>query len=292
MNTPQPAIFAALPPAARVLSLDFAADAEPSPILEALSVDPWPDHLLIGVGAPLLSRFGAWIPGYAGQLDLKGAHLAVPWTPSPLWLRISGDDPGQVHLRSRQLLRRLPGLRVVDELDLFVYSSGRDLTGYEDGTENPTGEAANQAALLDASLPQLQGSSIAFLQRWQHDLSAFEVMSPSEQDACIGRRRSDNVELTDAPPHAHVKRTAQESFEPPAFVLRRSQPWRDHRGAGLHFLAFASSVSPFERQFRRMLGLEDGIRDALFRFSRPQTGATYWCPGLRDGRLDLRILGI
>jgi putative iron-dependent peroxidase len=41
-----------------------------------------------------------------------------------------------------------------------------------------------------------------------------------------------------------------------------------------------------------MLGLEDGIRDALFRFSRPQTGATYWCPGLRDGRLDLRILGI
>jgi len=49
----------------------------------------------------------------------------------------------------------------------------------------------------------------------------------------------------------------------------------------------------FERMLRRMCGLEDGIVDALFVFSRPTTGGYYWCPPLKnDGRLDLRILGL
>jgi len=138
----------------------------------------------------------------------------------------------------------------------------------------------------------LVGGSFAALQQWQHDWDAFERMVPAAQDAMIGRRRSDNEELGDAPESAHVKRTAQESFTPEAFVLRRSMPWAEGMRSGLMFAAFGCSFDAFEAQLRRMAGLEDGVVDALFQMSRPVTGAYVWCPPLRDGRLDLRAVGL
>ena len=53
------------------------------------------------------------------------------------------------------------------------------------------------------------------------------------------------------------------------------------------------SFDAFEAQMRRMAGLDDGITDALFRFTHPLTGAYFWCPPVAaDGRLDLRALGL
>jgi len=102
---------------------------------------------------------------------------------------------------------------------------------------------------------------------------------------------ADNEEIDDAPASAHVKRTAQESFEPEAFVLRRSMPWSAPEGEGLVFVFFGSNLDKFEAQLRRMVGLDDGITDALFRWSRPIDGAYFWCPPTSGGRLDLSGLG-
>jgi putative iron-dependent peroxidase len=138
----------------------------------------------------------------------------------------------------------------------------------------------------------LVGGSFAAIQQWQHDLKGFHAMPSHEKDNIMGRRLSDNEELDDAPVSAHVKRTAQESFAPEAFVVRRSMPWIEGDRAGLMFLAFGFSLDAFEAQLRRMSGLEDGITDGLYRISRPITGGYYWCPPLKDGRLDLRALRI
>ncbi|GAG51818.1 unnamed protein product, partial [marine sediment metagenome] len=120
----------------------------------------------------------------------------------------------------------------------------------------------------------------------------FGAMPPDERDHVIGRRLSDNEEMEDAPESAHVKRTAQESFEPEAFLVRRSMPWSGDAGEGLVFVAFAASFDPFEALLKRMVGAEDGVPDALFRFTRPISGSYYWCPPLADGKLDLSLLGI
>ena len=95
------------------------------------------------------------------------------------------------------------------------------------------------------------------------------------------------VELAES---AHVKRTAQESFSPEAFVLRRSMPWFEGSEGGLYFVAFAHTLDAFEAQLRRMVGKEDAITDGLFRFSRPVSGGYYWCPPVQGVRLDLRAL--
>lgn len=94
------------------------------------------------------------------------------------------------------------------------------------------------AAVVDGQGTCLDGGSFVAVQQWQHDLDRFAAMSGAEQDAMIGRRRDDNQEIDDAPPSAHVKRTAQESFEPEAFVLRRSMPWAGGTRAGLVFVSF------------------------------------------------------
>lgn len=101
-----------------------------------------------------------------------------------------------------------------------------------------------------------------------------------------------NQELDDAPESAHVKRTAQESFDPEAFILRRSMPWADAAGEGLVFVAFGRNFDAFEALLNRMVGAEDGIADALFTFTRALTGSYFWCPPVADGRLDLRALGL
>jgi putative iron-dependent peroxidase len=69
-------------------------------------------------------------------------------------------------------------------------------------------------------------------------------------------------------------------------------PWSDGAGGGLVFTAFGASFDAFEAQLRRMAGLDDGVVDALFRFTRPVTGDYYWCPPMRGSLLDLRAAGI
>ena len=164
-------------------------------------------------------------------------------------------------------------------------------TGFVDGTENPKGKKASAAAIVRGAGAGLDGSSFVAVQQWIHDFQRFEAMSAKDQDNAVGRRRSDNKELTGAPRSAHVKRTAQESFSPEAFILRRSMPWTDGAAGGLNFVAFGKSFDAFEAQLKRMVGAEDGITDALFKFTRPLTGSYFWCPPMAKGRLDLRALG-
>ena len=97
-----------------------------------------------------------------------------------------------------------PALKVVQITESFRHKSGHDLTGYEDGTENPKGDDALTAAL------SADGSSLVAMQQWRHNFTAIEQLSRSEMDDVIGRRRDDNEELDEAPESSHVKRTEQE----------------------------------------------------------------------------------
>ena len=75
-------------------------------------------------------------------------------------------------------------------------------------------------------------------------------------------------------------------------MVRRSMPWADKAGEGLMFVAFGESLDAFEAQLRRMAGQEDGILDGLFRFSHPVSGSYFWCPPVKDGKLNLSALSI
>lgn len=292
-HSPQAGILLPVPPQARFLSLSLLPGAHPGDCLRALRDRVDGEKTVVGLGRVLVTALSEEIDGLRDFPALAGPGIAVPATPTALWLWLRGEDRGEIFHRSRRLLALLaPAFQLDDTRDAFMFDIGRDLSGYEDGTENPVDQEAVKAAIVDAQDPELGGSSFVAVQRWRHDFSRFERMCEDERDLGFGRRRVSNEEIDDAPESAHVKRTAQEGFTPEAFVVRRSMPWVEGMHSGLMFIAFGRSLDAYEKQLQRMLGLDDGIVDAIFKFTRPETGAFFWCPAMVNGRLDLSLLGL
>ena len=292
----QPGILAPVPPAARHLQLDLAPGASRGDIqaaLGALAASADGEALVVGIGLALADALDKDLPGLHDFPGYASGTVTIPATPHALWCWLRGHDRGTLLHEARRVERLLaPAFVLRHNLETFMYENSLDLTGYEDGTENPRDDEAITAAFASGQGPGRDGGSIAALQQWIHDLDRFQAMPPAQQDDTFGRRKSDNEEIDTAPESAHVKRTAQESFTPEAFVLRRSMPWADCGQAGLAFLAFGHDARAFEALLKRMTGQEDGIVDALFSFTRPTTGAYYWCPPMAGGRLDLRALDL
>lgn len=291
MMNAQPGILAEVPAHARFVHYDLLPGVDVEEALQGIAAMDIDDGLVICLGSSLVWAAGGAIEGLRPHPALVGPGVSAPSTPHSLLVWHRGDDRGEVLLAARELEEDFADFFEVQlVVDAFKYQEGRDLTGYVDGTENPSGEEAVAAALVAEGPPGLLGSSFVATQQWRHDLPEFFGESEEDRDHIIGRRLEDDEEIADAPATAHVKRTEQESFEPPAFVLRRSMPWADEDDEGLFFVAFGNTFDPFERQLRRMMGLDDGIVDALFRFTRPVTGSFFWCPPVLEGHLDLRAL--
>ncbi len=293
MSGPQSGILAPLPPAARYLSFSLLQGADARGALRRIAAEVDGEQTVLGIGASLATALGRHVEGLTTFPSFAAAAVELPNTPAALWLWLRGEDRAALMQRERQIEALLADTFVLEHsLEGFLHRGGRDLTGYEDGTENPQGDDAAAAAIVAEDVATLAGSSFVAVQQWLHDFKRFDAMPKSMQDRVIGRERESNEELDDASECAHVKRTAQENFSPEAFVLRRSMAWIEGERAGLQFVAFGASFAAFEAQLKRMSGAEDGIVDGLFRFTRPLTGAYFWCPPMRAGAPDLRLLGV
>lgn len=274
----QPAILQPVPAHASYLSWTLTPGTDPETlrqVIRTLLAQTDGDHLVTGLGAALLQALQSPVNGVYTFSGIEDSLVTWPASPAALWLWLRADERGALLHRQLQLSALLaPAFCLQQQLSAFCYAGGRDLSGYEDGTENPQDDDALATAIA------ADGSSCVAVQQWEHDFAALAEMAQTDKDHVIGRRLSDNEELEDAPASAHVKRTAQEDFAPPAFMLRRSMPWSEGMRGGLQFVAFGRSFQAFEAQLRRMSGAEDGITDALFRFSQPLNTAYFWCPPL------------
>ena len=288
----QPGILDFTPVCGRSLVFRIAPEVDPCPALARLRDGFNPDWGVVGLGEPLIRALGCEVPGLRTFPALSGSSCAIPSTQQALWIFLRGQGATELFDRFERIKSLTDGAFILhDTMDTFTYAGGRDLTGYEDGTANPSQEESPAVALVESG-EGLTGSSFVAVQRWEHDLTRFRSHSQTERDVMIGRSIETNEELDDAPESAHVKRTAQEEFEPEAFMVRRSMSWATAQAQGLEFIAFGKSLDAFEQVLRRMAGLDDGITDALFTFSRPVTGGYYWCPPVKSGHLDLSFIGV
>ena len=293
MSNYQTGIVAGVTGHARYLNFSLMPDCDPREALKNLAHLADGESCVVGLGESLLHYLGVTIPGMRSFPASSASAIDVPSTPAALWCWLRGEDRGDLLHRSRAIEKAVSSsMLLVKMVDAYQHLDSRDLTGYEDGTENPEGDEALAAAFCSGKGAGMDGSSFVAVQQWLHDLDYVESLERDEMDNIIGRRLSDNEELDDAPRSAHVKRTAQEDFEPEAFVLRRSMPWSDEGGEGLVFVAFGHSLDAFEAQLKRMMGMDDGITDAIFRISQPVSGSYFWCPPVSGSTLDLSQLGI
>jgi putative iron-dependent peroxidase len=289
----QPGILAPAPKLARYLTFSLKAGTQPKKTLRQLADIADGESVVVGIGQPTVIAASGRIDGLRTFPTNFGSGLILPSTSAALWCWLRGSDRGALLHLSRKVVDAVSLVFSLDSvIDAFQYDTGRDLTGYVDGTENPKGAKAAAAAIVRGQGAGLDGGSFVAVQQWVHDFARFDSMPSKGQDNAVGRRKSDNQELSNAPASAHVKRTAQESFSPEAFILRRSMPWADGTSGGLNFVAFGKSFDAFEAQLKRMVGAEDGITDAIFKFTKPVSGSYFWCPPMRNGKFDLRALGL
>lgn len=292
MTNIQPAIVADNPSHARFLTFNIQSTEGLKHCLQELQGLVDGDNLVIGLGPSLIKALEASLDGLRSFPAITMPGLDIPSTQAALWCWLRGKDRGELFHQTRLIEALLvPTFTMTECVDAYQYDCNRDLSGYEDGTENPQGDDAIEAAIVQNQGPGLDGSSFVAVQQWLHDFDVLDSMSTEQQDDCIGRHIEDNEEF-DAPISAHVKRSAQEDFEPEAFMLRHSMPWSADIQGGLMFIAFGHSFDAFEAVLRRMAGEDDGVVDGLFQFSHPITGSYYWCPPMSDGKLDLSRLGL
>jgi len=289
----QSGILDDVPAHSRYLSFSVDADENLASALKKLALFADGEKVVVGIGKPIANALKKSIPGLVDFPQFSGAQIEIPATQMALWCWLRGSDRGDLVHTSRAVIELLDDALICDSIiDGFRYGIGRDLTGYEDGTENPEGSEAIAAAIYTSNDDALNGSSFVAVQQWVHDLDDFLTRPQEEQDETIGRRRSDNEEIDDAPETAHVKRAAQEEFDPEAFILRRSMPWADAAHEGLVFVAFGKNFVAFNAILARMIGEDDDKVDALFSFTTPVSSSYFWCPPIYQGSLNLKALGL
>jgi len=185
-----------------------------------------------------------------------------------------------------QFMARLSGaVSPVDEVHGFQYFDDRDLIGFVDGTENPTDQAASDATLIGDEDPGFAGGSYVIVQKYVHDMAAWNGLSTEAQERIIGRTKLADIELDDAvkPTSAHNALTTIQENGKETKILRDNMPFGDAaRGEfGTYFIGYARSPRPIEQMLENMfVGRPPGNYDRLLDFSRALTGSLFFVPSL------------
>ena len=212
--------------------------------------------------------------------------LVMPATQRDALLWLSGSAYDVIFDTAREAIAELDGLAsVADETSSWPYRHDRDLTGFIDGTENPTLIDAPEIALIPEGKPGA-GGTILLVQKWAHDAAAWESLPVARQEHVMGRTKLDGVELDDKAPESHVGATNQERF---GKIFRRNMPYGTVTDHGTMFVGFAAEQRRLAAMLESMAGATDGVRDALTLYTRPISGAYYFVPSTESlqGRIGV-----
>jgi putative iron-dependent peroxidase len=222
----------------------------------------------------------AEVEGFNADLvGLDGYRMPATQHDAVLWL--SGSAYDVVFDTARAAIAALGAVAsVAEEATSWPYRHDRDLTGFIDGSENPTLIDAPEIAVIPDGSPGA-GGSILLLQKWSHDATAWESLPVAGQEDVIGRTKDESIELDDMPPSSHVARTDQAEF---GKIFRRNMPYGTVIDHGTMFVGFSAEQQRLTRMLESMAGLTDGVRDALTSYSRPLTGAYYFVPSTQSLR--------
>lgn len=216
-------------------------------------------------------------------VEITGAHYA-PSTPGDILFHIRSTDMDLCFEMATQVMERIGNfVATTDEVHGFKYFDERDLLGFVDGTENPIGLAAAAATIVGDEDPSFAGGSYVIVQKYLHDLKAWNELPVEQQEKIIGRKKLSDIELSDdaKPSNAHsVLNTIEEDGEQ-LEIVRDNMPFGDvGKGEfGTYFIGYTRSPARIERMLTNMfIGRPKGNYDRLLDFSRAVTGTLFFAP--------------
>ncbi len=285
MRTAQTGIFALGNPSHAYLEFDVLAGRSGRELVAAISSFREPRSTIGGVNLVVGFRPELWsdvapndapagIRGFNEDLvGIEGFKMPATQHDAVLWL--SGSAYDVIFDVSQRAIAELKDLAsVADETSSWAYQHDRDLTGFIDGSENPSLVDAPEVALIPEGSPGAAGS-ILLLQKWPHDRAKWESLDNCAQEQVIGRKKRDSVELENKPADSHVASTDQDKF---GKIFRRNMPYGTVTNHGTMFVGFSADQQRLSAMLESMAGRTTGARDALTRYTRPVSGAYYFVP--------------
>jgi len=213
----------------------------------------------------------------------SGARHAIS-TPGDLVFHIRAKRMDLCFELATQILARLEGaVTTTDEVHGFRYFDDRDLLGFVDGTENPTGSAAAEAVFIGDEDPAFAGGSYVIVQKYLHNLDAWNKLSTEAQEKIIGRKKVSDIELDDSvkPTCAHNALTVIEENGREIKILRDNMPFGrpGHGEFGTYFIGYSRSPRTIEQMLENMfIGRPPGNYDRILDFSTAVTGSLFFIP--------------
>jgi putative iron-dependent peroxidase len=217
--------------------------------------------------------------------SVSGARHTAPATHGDLLFHLRARRLDLCFELARQVMARLAGhVTVLDEVQGFKYFDERDLLGFVDGTENPTGPEAVAAITVGGEDPAYAGGSYVIVQKYLHNLDAWQALPVAEQERVIGRAKLSDIELPDAekPANSHVAVTT--IVDPDGTerqIVRENMAFGSPGAAefGTYFIGYAATPDVIERMLQRMfVGEPPGNHDRILDFSTAVTGSLFFVP--------------
>jgi putative iron-dependent peroxidase len=258
--------------AALVRAVGFRARAPELSCVMGIGCDAW--DRLFGQPRPIqLHPFR--------ELHASGRHAIA--TPGDLLFHIRAQHFDLCFELGMQIMARFgEAISIVDEVHGFRYFDARDLLGFVDGTENPTGRVAMDDLFIGAEDAAYAGGSYVIVQKYLHDLAAWNALPTEEQERIIGRAKLSDIETDDAKkaPYAHNVLTSIEKDGKEIKILRDNMPFGRAGGEfGTYFIGYSRSPEIIEQMLENMfIGKPPGNYDRLLDFSHPVTGSLFFVP--------------
>ena len=213
----------------------------------------------------------------------SGARHAIA-TPGDLLFHIRAERMDLCFELATQIMARLgDAVAPVDEVHGFRYFDARDLLGFVDGTENPTGQAVVDATLIGAEDPSFAGGSYVIVQKYLHDIAGWNALPTEAQERIIGRTKLSDIELDETvkPSWAHSALTVIEEGGKEIKILRDNMPFGQvgQGEFGTYFIGYSRSPRTIEQMLENMfVGRPPGNYDRILDFSRAVTGNLFFVP--------------
>ena len=286
------------PSEAAVVLVLTLREGDDQPVLEAIAdltgviravAFRYPDAqttCVAGIGSAAWDRLFPGKPkpnGLHPFIELDGGTHAAPSTPGDLVLHVRGKRFDLCFELADKLLERLDGLvDVADRLQGFRYFDERDLLGFVDGTESPSGDEALQTVTITDD-PPFDGGSYLITQRYLHDLTAWNGLTVEQQEAAIGRHKLDDIEIPDAKKAANshvVLNSITDTDGNDLKIVRENMPFGTvGEEYGTYFIGYASDPAVIERMLHNMfIGDPVGTHDRILDFSTAVTGSLFYIP--------------
>jgi putative iron-dependent peroxidase len=243
-------------------------------------------YCIISFGPDVWERlFGSVRPAELhGFRELRSGTRVAPATPGDVLLHIFAERMDLCFEFARRFLSDLGGaVSVIEEVHGFRYFDDRDLIGFVDGTENPSGAASVAATIIGDDDPPFAGGSYVIVQKYLHDLTKWGAQPTESQERIIGRTKLDDIDLNEAvkPSFAHNALTTLVENGQEIKILRHNMPFGNAGvgDSGTFFIAYARSPKPIEQMLENMvIGRPPGNYDRLLDFTHPVTGTNFFTP--------------